>query len=85
MWPWKTKKPVEELIDFEKTIDQLRKLSPKAQTTFLYRLIEVLPSRVVKTLQFYVARRLNNGKSDNVGQNQLHTTAKSDNELARGW
>ena len=65
---WK-KKPVEDLqkMDFIVVIGQIQKLSPRAQTTFLYRLIEVLPIQVVRTLQLYTLKRLEDDKRSNVG------------------
>jgi hypothetical protein len=58
------------VLDFDVTLGKLQELSPKAQATFLYRLVGVLPFKVVKTLNGYTAKRMENDKTANIGQRQ---------------
>lgn len=62
------------VLDFEATVTELKKLSPKAQATFLYRLVGALPQKVVQTLSYYVANRLKNGKTPDNRSRQCNTS-----------
>lgn len=58
---WKRNKPAVEdskAFDFDAAIGHIASLSSKAQTTFGYRFIGVLPDSVLKTLQRYIDDRL---------------------------
>lgn len=57
-------------MDFNKTIDEIKLLSPKAQATFLYKLVGILPQGVAKTLHKYTTNRLKNGTDFNIRQKQ---------------
>lgn len=61
------------VLDFDATVEELKKLSPKAQATFLYRLVGALPQKVVQTLSYYVENRLKNGKTPNNRSRQRNT------------
>ena len=45
-------------FDFDTTVRQVSFLTTKAQTTFCYRLIEVLPESVLRTMLRYIDARL---------------------------
>ena len=64
-------------LDFENILKDFQKLSPTAQTTFLYRLVGVLPKKVAETLQKYVSRRLSNDTSNGGRQGQHNPRAKT--------
>ncbi len=61
-------KPAEETqkqqVDFDSTITCITGLSPKAQTTFLYKLVGAISQPVARTLLDYVQNRLKNGDKD---------------------
>lgn len=85
----KQQTPAEEsggdVLDFDKTIDQLKSLSPKAQATFLYKLVGALSPALAKTLQTYVQNRVKDGKDKNIGQKQYNAGRKTPSRGAPVW
>jgi hypothetical protein len=57
-------------MNFESTIEEVKKLSPKAQATFLYKLVGALPQGVARTLHKYTSNRLSNGTYPNIRQKE---------------
>ena len=50
-------------VPFAEVVDGLTKLSPKAQVTFLFKLVNRLEKPVLKTLLYYVQARLKHGNA----------------------
>lgn len=48
----------EEQLDFDELVKKVAKLSPRAQASMMYRIIEVLPPGVVATTRNYASRKL---------------------------
>jgi hypothetical protein len=69
-WPFNRKKPVtpsdseDEQLDFDELMQRVVKLSPRAQASLMYRLIEVLPPGVVATTRNYTLRKLSDYDKD---------------------
>lgn len=72
-----TVKPLEKglgeecsVLDFDSTLIKFGNLKPKAQVTFLYRLVGILPFDIAKVLQGYVSKRLGHDKNNDKRQGQ---------------
>jgi len=61
------------VMDFDRTVEVLKSMSPKAQATFLYKLVGALPQGVVRTLRLYTANRLGYGKDTDKRPEQRNT------------
>lgn len=67
----------EYAVNFDSTVEEIRRLSAKAQATFLYRLVGVLPRGVLKTLHHYTTRQLGYDKDRNVGQSNGYSAGSA--------
>ena len=69
------------VLDFDSTLTKFGNLKPKAQVTFLYRLVGILPFDIAKVLQSYVSKRL--GYVTNNDERSEQRNLKRDTNLRR--
>ena len=73
----------EHAVNFDSIIQQIQPLTAKAQVTFLYKLVGVLPLKVVRTMSSYLYKRLGYDKNPYSRPKQHNADRKeeSDREL----